>query len=85
LDALDPVVRERLVEEAADIIAVTEHPMLKLYLEQVSARAYEDIIAVVWQIASRHVMAVGRCRGSFGVTSLLMPASSKAALLIMSR
>ena len=39
LDGLDPVVRERLVEEAADIVAVTEHPMLKLYLEQVSARA----------------------------------------------
>ena len=46
--------RERLVEEAADIVAVTDHPMLKLYLEQVSARAYEDFIAVVWQIASRH-------------------------------
>jgi len=54
LDELDPVVRERLVEEAADIVAVTEHPILKLYLEQVSARAYEDFIAVVWQIASRH-------------------------------
>jgi hypothetical protein len=54
LDGLDPVVRERLVEEGADIVAVTEHPMLKLYLEQVSAHAYEDFIAVVWQIASRH-------------------------------
>jgi hypothetical protein len=53
LDGLDPVVPERLVEEAADIVAVTEHPILKRYLEQVSARAYEDFIAVVWQIASR--------------------------------
>jgi hypothetical protein len=54
LDGLDPVVRECLVEEAADIVAVTEHPMLKLYLEQISARGYEDLIAVVWQITSRH-------------------------------
>jgi hypothetical protein len=54
VDGLDPGVRERLVEEAADIVAVTEHPMLKLYMEQVSARAYEDFVAVVWQIASRH-------------------------------
>jgi hypothetical protein len=54
LDGLDPVVRERLVEEAADIVAVTEHPMLKLYLEQISARVYEDFIAVLWQLESRY-------------------------------
>ena len=39
LDGLDPVVRERLVEEAAGIVAVTEHPMLKLYLESRSRHA----------------------------------------------
>jgi hypothetical protein len=44
---VDPVVQERLVEKVADVVAVTEHPMLRLYLEQVSARAYEDFIAVV--------------------------------------
>jgi hypothetical protein len=63
LDGLDPPVRECLVEEAADIVAVTEHPMLKLYLEHVSARAYEDFIDVVWQVTSRF-MSVGRCWGA---------------------
>lgn len=53
-EELDAALKAQLIDEAIDVVLISEYPAIKMHLEVQSTRVYEDLVRALWQIERRH-------------------------------